>query len=142
MAYVPREYTFHGVETHAEGWRFKLYSIREASREAPSTEDWDAARRALAEVPLAGECAGFVILHMGGDADYLLLDWWTHECILAQRLLMRPIGGAEFRPPEAKEWVACVYELRVIEREAQAWIASAMKDDFARYFDWHFSGWE
>lgn len=71
--------------------------------------------------------AGFLIVHRGSDANWLLLDWWESECILCHRLFHssfeHPDDITEVRDGHL---MACTYEMVVQQYERQAWIETVM----------------
>ena len=71
---------------------------------------------------------GFVVLHHGEDSEWLLLCWWTHECILCQRLMRADRGSTLYEPYPGPN-VACTWELRVHAHEREAWAAHVLNDD-------------
>ena len=94
----------------------------------------DSARRTAREIAgremprTAHHGLGFTVLHHGEDSEWLLVCWWTNECILCQSLLRADRGSAEFRSfPGAN--VACTWELAVHAHEREAWSRHVMRDD-------------
>ena len=72
--------------------------------------------------------AGFVILHRGEEAVWLLLHWWMDGGILAERLWRRPLAGegaGGFQPVD-RPLMACVWELVPIAFERDAYVATLM----------------
>lgn len=139
--YAPREFRFHGVAVLGD-WHVKRYSIRYGDRPGPSPEEW-AVAAAVAGSVLDAQAQGgpaFLVLHLGRDGDYLLVDWWSDEDILNQRLLTRARGEERFRDLRHRPWVACVWELAVIEAERQAWIDTAMAGAPQDYLSRHLEG--
>jgi hypothetical protein len=86
---------------------------------------------------------GFIIIHQGKIANWLLTDWWESEILMHQRLYRSsPAEPSAFSPVQT-DLVACIWELKVIEFQRAAWISS-MSDpatgcDAERYLKAHFS---
>lgn len=108
------------------GWTLKVYGISYA-RERPRAEVVDAAKgfiaRVLPEPALDGRHGiGFIVVHDGRDACWLLADWWRDEDTLYQQLYTAPLDRpSQFAPVEDGP-VACVWELAVLKFERDAWV--------------------
>lgn len=141
--YIPRRTRF--IELfELVGWKVKLYGITLD----PST---DTSRAVSALKSVVESClpqpahtsarygAAFAIFHTARDANYFLVDWWTEENVLQHRLYRAPLdephAHEDFAPSGA---VACVWELRVIEYERDAWVKHVLSHgenpDLASYF--------
>lgn len=130
--YRPRSVTFLEL-WQPNGWIVKLYGLA-YQHDAPDPSIIEAAKQAAAEAlpqpPRNDERygIGFVIIHQGQDACWLLLDWWGYESVLHHRLLMAPLGlTAPFDAPPPNV-AACVWELPILLFERNAWVASVMSD--------------
>jgi ketosteroid isomerase-like protein len=131
-----------------DGWLLKLYGLAyEGGR--PRAEVVEAAKRsaraALPRPARSGERygTGFVIVHEGQDACWLLLDWWGCENVLHQRLLTAPLSAPDEFQPAPRDLTACVWELRLLAFERDAWVAAVLTDseaDVGRYLDCRFDG--
>jgi hypothetical protein len=80
---------------------------------------------------------GFLVLHHGEEAMWLLVDWWVED-ILHQRLFYAPkdnVDSFQIGPPNHE--MACVWELLVVSHERDAWVRHTMMDpanaDFSAY---------
>jgi hypothetical protein len=138
-AYRPREFRFQGVIVQG-GWRLKRYSIRYLDRPPVSEDDW-AAVAAISEPLLnlqASAGYAFCILHYGSDGDYLLIDWWSDGEILNQRLYFRAVGETRFRDTRHRNWMACVWELQIVDAERRAWTDTALSRAEHLYPSRHF----
>lgn len=105
----------------------------------PDEADW-APAIALAEAALpaardaASPAVGFLILHRGYGADYLVLGWWARQNELPLRVFVRYPGTDDdaWRAARGEESV-CVWDLDVIGRERDAyvatWLAGRAPDD-------------
>ena len=123
-----RRTDFHGVRD-VGGRSMKVYAIS-ADGAATSDELLDSACATAASVLPSGGF-GFLIVHRGEDAVWLLVHWWQDD-ILCQRLLRGGAGGAFV--PAAPELFACVWELHVIDHERRCWASHALgSGDVAEY---------
>ena len=132
MAYVPRAASPLPL-WESGGVNLKPTLLRAAGRGMPTPtrlgQAQATAARALADEGVAGGSLGFAILHLGADADWLLVDWWVNGAALAQRLFAGTVAGGPFLPVAPRPLVACVWELAVIAHERAAWIAAMMDGD-------------
>ena len=70
----------------------------------------------------------FVIIHMARESDFVLIDFWTHENVLQQRLLTCPPNTpADLRDITSTGLLACVWELEVHNFERIAWMEDVLK---------------
>lgn len=121
------------------GARVKSYIITEKSRNRPNLSDG----YKFACTHLATEAAygiaekglGYLILHAGEDADWLLVRWWLPGGIVAGIVASRQ-GDAEFKLCE-RPYVECVWEGIITEFERSAWVQHMMcaTPDQASYLD-------
>jgi hypothetical protein len=136
--YLPRPTSSLGT-VEVEGWRFKLYRINAPGRPAPGVE-WRPVMRELARQRLAEPGGhperygvGFAIVHHGREANFVLLDWWVGENMLENHVYVSPLDD-----PEALEYAtptglsACVWELRVMAFEREAWISTVLDNPGGR----------
>lgn len=110
------------------GWRLKVYGIT-YQRADPRPELVHAAKtvalRWLKRPPENQRTygVGFMGIHDGRGANFVFLDWWADENELHHHLYISPVNK-----PEQLEYVtpkglaSCVWDLRVICFERQAWI--------------------
>ena len=96
----------------------------------PDEADWapalDLAEAALPAVRTPeSPGVGFLILHRGHGADYLVLAWWARQNELPLRVFVRYPGtdDAAWRTAHGEESV-CVWDLEVIAREREAYVGS------------------
>ncbi len=114
------------------GWRLKVYGIA-YGRPAPRPELLDAAK-ALARSRLRESAegkphygVGFVGIHDGRGAIFIFVDFWSDENELHHHVYVAPSDQ-----PERLEYVtpsgltACVWDLRVLCFERQAWIEAVL----------------
>ncbi|MBZ5762085.1 hypothetical protein LAV84_23075 [Rhizobium sp. VS19-DR104.2] len=69
---------------------------------------------------------GFVILHHGSAAKWLLTQWWTDECICRQHVAYSDLSGSPAFAPAEPDLMACAYELVPIDFERRAWVSTVM----------------
>lgn len=132
--YAPRPIRFLDVEER-QGFALKRWWIDLYGEKAPHAADW-AAALALADAALPRHGAvgrpdvGFLILHRGRGADYLVLAWWDRENELPLRVFVRYPGtdDAEWRAARGGESV-CVWDLEVIALERDAYVRSYLAAD-------------
>ena len=117
-------------------WKIKLYGIRyqgPGDPELPSAEVVEAVKAfAVPRFPQPATTntrhgAGFLIVHQGQDAIWILLDWWENECMLMQRLFSAPLEQPERITPIQSELIACTWELGVHLFERKAWMETVLR---------------
>jgi hypothetical protein len=121
VTFLLRRTDFHGVVRLA-GWRLKLYTISAAGRDV-SEALLDRARETASAALPGGDGCGFLIVHSGEDAIWLLVHWWQGD-ILCQRLL-RATDDTRFAVAEPHLF-ACVWELHVIDHERRSWASNGL----------------
>ncbi|MEN3793306.1 hypothetical protein [Fulvimarina sp. MAC3] len=139
-AYAPRPVT-HCENRKICGFRLKIYTIIGPGRsiEASIIEAaLEAVARRLSAVPQSVDESGlgFVILHLGTDANWLLIDRWVFGDSLKQANLRSPLADPHaFAPVDDPDLLACVWEAGIIEFERRAFIETMMttKPDESRY---------
>jgi hypothetical protein len=130
-AYAPRPIRPLGVvELH--GFQLKRYWIDLECAPAPDSSEWSGAiALAAAFLPTTPDPArpqlGFLILHRGRGADYLVLGWWAHENELPMRVVVRYPGTVDvaWRAARGEESV-CVWDLDVIAFEREAYVSTLL----------------
>lgn len=142
--YADRHIRYLQQIDHAD-WRIKTYGIAQQA-EASFDAQIEAARQTV--LPSLPQPAlnehrygvGFLIIHQGSMANWLLLDWWEHVDILRNLVFSAPHEDpANVQPVTDKGIMSCVYELEVQQFERQAWIDTVLKPggkpDFGRYLN-------
>jgi hypothetical protein len=130
--YEPRDFCFAGIWNVA-GLRLKTYLLSLSG--ASGVEDslvknaHSYAADALPQVrreegPDHG--VGYVILHQGEMATWLLIHWWAHNDIVMRLLASAELGGDRFESQDHRRFHACVWEHVVIDHERNAWVKEAM----------------
>ena len=127
--YQPRR-TWSPGRRELAGWTLKMYAIS-AHGEKLGTELLDAAM-GHAALHLPGATAdepamGFVIVHAGEEAVWLLVETWKGE-ILEQRVYRAELETSDFQPSGFEQSAACVWELEVIHHESRAWIEHVLSN--------------
>ncbi|MFJ1300635.1 hypothetical protein ACILG0_11750 [Pseudomonadota bacterium AL_CKDN230030165-1A_HGKHYDSX7] len=70
---------------------------------------------------------GYVIVHVGEEAVWLLVDWWISGGIVCQRMLSAPLARPTQFEPVTAPALACVWEFAVIAHEREAWIRHMLR---------------
>ena len=139
---------------HLDSWsvndrRFKVYGINpdtalETSALIPSSM-LEGARNVLENTVCRhpgehrSEQAGFVILHKGNIGNWLLINWWADGILLFNHLFRSKapdIGRFEAAPDGL---LACVWELKVVEFERDAWTRSMLRNEGDPNIDAYFA---
>jgi len=143
--YAQRAIRFVELWRH-RNWQFKIYGINpdipHPDEPVVETVLVDLAKRIaverLGQAGREGEAGyGFLIVHRGRLARWILVDCWR-EGILLDHWLHRADHAAPDRfEPVANGLCACVWELRVIDFEREAWTRCVLKafpaPDYAGY---------
>jgi len=128
-SYFPRPTRFLGVIDYA-GYRLKCHAIT-VDGQWPDQVDWQPAITTLCtELPQPARSdvrpgVGFLILHHGRGADYLVLGWWDNGNELPLRLRIREHGRADWRAAQAHESI-CVWDIELIAAERDAYVATVL----------------
>jgi hypothetical protein len=129
--YAPRPIRF--LELWQPGdWRIKVYGIahgRSGPRGALVEAGKQVAQRTLATA--AGETShysvGFVGIHDGRTSNFVFVDWWADENELHHRVFISPTDEpANLVDQTATGPAACVWDLRVIGFERDAWLDTVL----------------
>ena len=120
----------------ASGLSYKLYLIRSNRYEGVPAPDLRALHATVAtefdawgmletDHPLA-----FAIVHLADDGWYLLLSRWNNANNLRHRVRALEAGprALETRPLAEQSVIACVWEMRLMMHEADAWIDAVLRD--------------
>jgi hypothetical protein len=112
----------------SNGWRVKLYGITQNAH-SPSEELLAIAHRLAAQsLPSparTGERYGlaFVTVHEAALFNQIIVDWWERVNELRHRVFKAdPESPTDFREITATGEAFCVWELKVIAHERDAWI--------------------
>jgi hypothetical protein len=132
--YEPRPIRF--LELWAiDGWRIKVYGIGTSSWPTPRKElvvaGKDAARERLATVPetMRHYSVGFLGIHEGRTSNFVFIDWWADENELHHHVYVSPTAKpAQLVYMTPTGLAACVWDLRLIAFERQAWIVTVLNN--------------
>jgi hypothetical protein len=117
-----------------DDWRMKVYGIA-YGRPTPRAELVEAAkvvaRKALAETASATNhyTVGFLGVHDGRTANFVFVDWWADENELHHHVYL----SSDDEPARLVENtgtgpIACVWDLRVMSFERDAWLRSVLRN--------------
>jgi hypothetical protein len=138
--YKERPIRFLELWQHA-GWRLKVYGIahgRPAPRPALIEAAKIAARERLAGIPgsMRHYSVGFLGIHDGLTANFVFVDWWADENELHHHVFISPTDNpAQFTYATPTGLVACVWDLRVMAFERQAWLDTVLRRTEGSDFD-------
>jgi len=143
-SYEPRLFADLGILTERR-WALKLYGIHhDITRDKAALVDPAVLqsgsthiRGLLAEADRVGahHNTGFVILHQGKQANWLLTHWWIHQDVCCHIVSRSPLDDPVRFTRVAAPIMACVWELLVVQFERGAWISTALqpKPNFDAY---------
>lgn len=122
-----RDRSYRGVFEHG-GHRLKEYAIRFGADALDRSSFEGGIARALRELPPPSLAEGrpglgFLIVHRGCGADYVVLGWWDRENELPVRVVVR--DGGEWRAAGPNESF-CVWDLDVIAHERDAYVETML----------------
>ncbi|XVQ11573.1 hypothetical protein ACQP1W_03035 [Spirillospora sp. CA-255316] len=146
--YRPRTISFHGVEA-VGGWTVKMYGIAahtEAPRTALMTATAKIAASALPRQAHGGgrHGVGFAIAHDAADFCFALIDWWSGDNEVHQRVFSSPLDRPEELRPHPGQAIGCVWELQATDFERRAWLRHVLANpdgpDLDAYMADHFEG--
>jgi hypothetical protein len=130
-----------GLWTGGE-WAIKAYGIQSKPRKAGqallASELVQAANEhVIGLLPLTREegefyKTGFVILHEGALANWLLFQWWTHGDVWCQLLSYSGSKDPLSFKYSTRPIRACVYETAIIWHEQKSWIAHVLNGNADR----------
>lgn len=131
--YVPRASRLVSIHEYG-GWRLKVYEICFDSHSIPS--DQVAATLTFAEnsVPWphasnVSNNAGFVIIHRGQDAMWLMIHLWQSDILVQFAYQATFSNPVDFIPLRSDGMCGCVWELEIVKHERDAWVRCAMGSD-------------
>jgi hypothetical protein len=115
-----------------DGWKFKVYGIAYKG-EYPKKESINLAKsitkNQIREIHVNSKIynVGFIVVHEAREANFILVDYWTGENMLCNHAYLSSFekqAQIEYLTPTGL--TACVWELRVICFEREAWIKSIL----------------
>jgi hypothetical protein len=115
-----------------DDWSVKAYSISVNSHSVPArlavlakVKFFDEVKHI--DIPFRSHRIGILIVHQGVDGFYTLLNWWTDENILCNRVYFSTYQEpGDFSSISEKGIVACVWELAVLWHERNSWVANIL----------------
>ncbi len=122
-------------------WRLKVYGIA-SGRPVPCDELITAAKDVAIErldsVPAALKhySVGFLGVHEGHTSNFVFVDWWADENELHHHVYVSPTDDPlrlTYATPTGV--IACVWDLRVLAFERQAWLDTILKRPGGPDFD-------
>ncbi|MED4585835.1 isochorismatase [Brevibacillus choshinensis] len=130
-SYKQRPIRFLELWDHS-GWTLKIYGITYQG-EFPRSNIIERAKL------LACEClprpaitenrygVGFIGVHDGRGASFIFIDWWSDENELHHQVYVAPHDNPEeFTYVTPTGLIACVWDLRVLCFEREAWIQTVL----------------
>jgi hypothetical protein len=117
-----------------DGWQVKLYGIGERTAPADPSAFEAGLDLAWSELPEPDESigrpgVGFAVLHRAREAAYLVFAWWDRENELPTRVFIDVDAEAgAWRPARGGESF-CVWDLRVIWFEREAFAETVLGGD-------------
>jgi hypothetical protein len=130
--YEPRSIRFLELWRHGN-WRLKVYGIA-YGRATPRPALIEAAKAVAADrltaIPqsLQHYSVGFLGIHDGRTSNFVFVDWWADENELHHHVYVSPKHEPErlaYAIPTGV--IACVWDLRVLAFERQAWLDTVLK---------------
>lgn len=129
-----------------DGWKMKIYGISSLA-ESPEPRLIEAALEIAAKTlpsPAVSEeryGVGFVTIHQAAMFNQIILDWWERVNELRHRVFKAPSEKPfEFEEITASGEAFCIWELRVIGFERDAWLNAVLRsygangiDDYLSY---------
>lgn len=118
------------------GWRVKVYGIRHRHNSEIVVPDVQLVENAMEKVlPNLPQPAitdsrygvAFLIIHQGEHRNWILLDWWSDEVILKQRLYSSPIDDPNKFTEDESNILACTWEMAIQCFERNAWVETVLK---------------
>lgn len=124
-AYTPRHVV--AIDPMQQGdWTLKVYWISVEQAEADDSLVEPAVATAFDALEGApGYGAGFLLVHRGEMATWVILWWWTEVDILRRRIWQFTEDG--FVEVSDQHYVACVWELSIVDWERKAWINHVLR---------------
>lgn len=132
IQYTPfkkREIRFEGITT-LRNFRIKKYLIRLIDRDLDATIFDRGLELASHSLPTPSTTdtrpgIGFLILHLGNSAEYVILAWWDRENELPTRVFVRV--GESWRPASGSESF-CVWDLEVMWKERELYVVTMLTE--------------
>lgn len=120
-------------------WNIKTYGIRFECLPNNNIEEFILNQLPNPALTQKRYGTGFLIIHKGLVANWIMLNWWGSEDIVHQNLYTSE--GEDFKsinPVEDSSILACVHELDIYNFESYAWkknVLSTEQPDFEGYLN-------
>ena len=134
--YQERAYAFLEL-WNEDAWALKVYGINHQAESSTGqvvdptivAAAREKIRAHLPEIDRKGDHhhTGFAILHQGMGGNWLLLHWWVQESICCEALWKSPEESPTVFEAAPRSFMACVWELVVIDFERQAWVETVLQ---------------
>ncbi|MDA0285592.1 MAG: isochorismatase [Planctomycetota bacterium] len=115
------------------GWRVKVYGIT-SGRTAPRDELIEAAKAVTSErlanvsASMQHYSVGFLGVHDGQTSNFVFVDWWADENELHHHVYTsRCEDPTRLTYATPTGVIACVWDLRLMAFERQAWLDTVLK---------------
>ncbi len=117
---------------HVDDWRIKVYGI--AYGRALPNEALMAAGKAVAQHTLPQPAftdnrygVGYLGVHEGRGVNFVFVDWFADENEIHHRVFTGPTDNpSRLVPTSVEQSTACVWDLRVMAFERQAWLDTVL----------------
>lgn len=149
LIHETRPIRFCGV-AEISGWRIKLYTIAGIGDAVAQAYVKAAVEVARAKLPWPAHTAdrygvGFLIIHEAALFNQITLDWWERDNELRHRVFKADgFQPTAFRDITSTGEAFCVWELKVIGFECDAWVDKVLRmpsgDALNAYMDTHLDG--
>lgn len=119
-----------------DGWTMKVYGISSQS-EYPKQECIVLGKKIALEqlhtitVPTEIYHLGFIIVHETANGIFILIDYWTGENMLCSHAYFKENDSPTVSDLTPSGLTACIWELRVIHFERDAWVEHVLLNDQA-----------
>jgi len=130
-AYAPRPIRFLELWKPA-GWRLKVYGVAYSGArpdEALVAAAKHAAEARLPDPEITPRCygVGFLGVHEGRGSNFVFVDWWAHENELHHHVhVSQSSAPTELIEVTSTGLIACVWDLRIIGFERDAWVETVL----------------
>lgn len=136
--YKKREVSFLKI-IRKNDWNIKTYGIRFKDLSSDNIEELILDKLPSPALTENRYGTGFLIIHKGVVANWIMLNWWGHEDIVHQKLYTSEDEDFKtIKPVEDNSILACVHELDIYNFESNAWkknILSPERPDFEGYLN-------
>jgi hypothetical protein len=133
--YKQRSFGYLGL-WHLGSWRLKAYGIHHDPSRRPgnviepgivnAARTHISTRLSTADTEGHHHHAGFVIVHQGMGANWLLLNWWAYGDICCEVLARASLDKPESFSVYDGSAMACVHDLVVVEFERRVWVRNML----------------